>query len=259
MKKIKLPLLLLISNLTFADYTAKIILQSDSAINNIGSLPSGSISFSNENGNVDPSLLDPDHIVCNFAGGGIGVPYKGYTYHHVQYYVWEGVEYNTVWFQDNYINAGLGTNFTRGAHMGENYYEICAPNRMHDQFNLKDETENGSTGLMLSLDGVNFENLLTINYDLSDNGSSFTTYFAVTENSSNNIIIENFNYSWISGSYGNSCIHMSAPYQIKKGQVQKSSSPLNLASCGINTPATLRLNYIASTGENASIILNITP
>lgn len=47
MKKLKIPLLLLVSNLTFADYTAKIILQSDNSINNVGLLPAGSIIFSN--------------------------------------------------------------------------------------------------------------------------------------------------------------------------------------------------------------------
>lgn len=260
MKKLKIPLLLLVSNLTFADYTAKIILQSDNSINNVGSLPAGSINFSNGNGDEDvyDPLEDPEHIVCTFAGGGIGVPYNGYIYHHIQSASDQGPS-GTVWFQNKYIGETLGTTFTRGQFMGGNYYEICAPNKMYDEFNLKDETENGMTGLLVSFDGINFENTVTRNYDVSENGNYFNVYFASTNNNTDNINIINASRNWTSGGYANSCVQgLSYPTSILKGQLIKSNS-MNLNLCGINRPGTLQLDYTTNTGDTSSIILNITP
>lgn len=151
----------------------------------------------------------------------------------------------------------MGNVFTMGAHMGSGFYEICAPNRMLDKFNLREETQNGVEGLILSLDGSNFEK--TLNYDISEKGSVLNLHFANTENSSNDIKINDYNASWISGGYDDYCVLMASPTIVKRGQIHNVDSSLIISYCGVNTPATLRLNYSSAEGESHSIILNITP
>lgn len=261
--KLCIFLLIIISfNYSFADYMAKIVLQSDGASSHVGSLPAGSIKFDTETGGgggnlpLDPSE-DPEAIVCTYSNGGSG--YNGYGYHYVQ-------EGSTVWFQDNYVGSSPTGIYSQGALMESfdygyaivNYYEICVSNKHLDTFKLKEETSAGVEGILLSLDGLNFEKIKNGNITVSPTVNNFTLYFANSTNSDSSFSFSDAEHQWLSGGYNYNCVLKSYPGALSPGQVREVNGALSLGSCNITTPGTLRIYYTTSTGEQAEFILNVS-
>lgn len=256
--KLCIFLLIIISfNYSFADYMAKIVLQSDGASSHVGSLPAGSIKFDTETGGgggnppLDPSE-DPEAIVCTYSNGGGG--YNGYGYHYVQ-------EGSTVWFQDNYVGSEPSGIYTQGALIESNtynYYEICVPNKYLDTFRLKEEKESGIQGVLLSIDGQNFEKVINESITVTPTVDIFTLYFANSPNSTGSLSFTDAEHQWLSGGYNYNCVVKGYPGSLGAGQTKEINHALDLSSCNITTPGLLRIYYTISNGEQVEFILNVS-
>lgn len=250
-------------SVTQAEYTAKLILQSDAGNGYNGNLPAGSIVFDGESGSGNnggnngsgEGGQDPEEIVCGYSMSGNG--YGGYGYHYVESPISGGS--GTVWFQDNYV--GSSSTITRGnlIYSSEftNYYEVCAPRKMLDAYNLQDEKESGMQDLLLSSNGSSFTKNLTVNASLT-NSNYVNIYYANSPNSTSDIGFSDSSYRWISGGYSDWCVSTSTPYNLKPGQVKLVNQAFNFSGCNITTPGVYEYTGTTSGGEVFTIRINVS-
>lgn len=248
-------------SLTQAEYTAKLVLQADTSNGYNGNLPEGSIIFNNGSGGngsgnngTGESSQDPDEIVCGYSNGGGG--YGNYAYHYIE----NAGGPDTIWFQDGWV--GSNPSITRGDFVtvggnGHNYYEVCAPRKMLDSYNLQDEKESGMQDLLLSMNGSSFTKNLTANVSLT-NSNYVNVYYANSPNSTSDIGFSDSSYRWISGGYSDWCVSTSTPYSIKPGQVKLVNQAFNFSGCNITTPGVYEYTGTTSGGEVFIIRLNVS-